>query len=85
MAPATQQEKMRTRGESGSVHMEALTVGFCCHERAYGRECRAHTPRRLPFLGVVLRNAEADFLADFEAAIVRAKQELRRFVWVLIG
>jgi len=34
---------------------------------------------------MMLRNTEADFLAHFEAAVVRAKKELRGFVRVLVG
>lgn len=33
---------------------------------------------------MMLRNTEADFLAHFEAAVVRAKKELRGFVRILV-
>jgi hypothetical protein len=85
MAPGTRSEGGGTARSNVRARRAALTLSFRSHEGAYRCQCGANAPSRLPLLGVVLRDAQADFFADFETAILRAKQELRGLVGVLVG
>jgi len=60
-----------------------VSVLFVCLCALALRLTCADVPARLPKLGVVLRNAEADFLADLKPPSWAQKHELGRLVRVL--
>ncbi len=56
---------------------------FCRQETYQSLKDEAHTPGGLPFFWMVGRNAEADFLPDFESAVRGEEYDVRWFKWVI--